>query len=428
MMKKINQKKQVISLIKQELKQASRSKYIILTFLVLPLAIWGLQGMEFMLIDSMVGSINYEDDQVYIVNYDEGNATTNMGRNIITSLLRTTVNESKNIYGVDLTNLDDVDPDEIFTYMRENKVSPLIIIYENFTASYTLFNGSDPNSIPPVIDIAMFPEDRSLAYTVLNALTEITGESPYTIYEVLKESVMIQSSLAGPGEESASNTFFNVIIIMMSVVLSVVSPAAYISAAITQEKEKKTLESLLSLPISRTNILIAKITAGVSLMGLFSLANIVGLNFFKIMVSNAQQEEISSMGTALTPELIALVSASMFLSGLVSIGLGIAIVSMVNDVKAAENVYVFSMMVPAIAVVSLVMSGGLPESIWPYLIPWSNTLAILIKLLYPVTYEYSMLSSSMGLDIVLHFLYLIVFMIVSLIIAGKMFNREKMIL
>ena len=59
---------QFIYLIKQELRAASRSRYIIISFMLLPLLMWGLEGGIFILTQTVTTSTSGET--LYITNED----------------------------------------------------------------------------------------------------------------------------------------------------------------------------------------------------------------------------------------------------------------------------------------------------------------------------------------------------------------------
>jgi hypothetical protein len=155
--------------------------------------------------------------------------------------------------------------------------------------------------------------------------------------------------------------------------------------------------------------------------------NGVGMIIFRYLLSTDDDPLLQSLSEDLSNMMIVMISLSMLLSATVSMGLGISIVSFVNNTKTAEILYMVSLMIPALAISIYVISAGLSNNLWLYILPWSNTIAILLKTLYPLTYEYALITSSVALDIGLHLLYLLLFTLGTLIIAGKAFNREKII-
>lgn len=425
----MNRTKQIKSLVKQELRKASRSKYVKIAFLMMPLFMWILQGGQLYLI-STIGDPSFEGQTLYIANMDDGNDSINLGTSISYQMLQFTYDTEKNMYGVDIRveiyeeyrNLSIID------VARDQELTPLIVIPQNFTQVYADLNTSDPLSIPPVIEVITFPSDSRLAYAALRDIVSIIEEQPFTIFEIEKESEVVLTPLSGEGEEGANNTMFNGFMIFLTIVLSVVAPAAYISSAITKEKEDKTLEALMTLPISSRDILTSKVIAGTVLISIYSIVNVFGMLIFRALVTSSEAEFVQALGESLTNEMILVITLSIFLSALVSMGVGIAVVSRVSDTKSAEGIYMGVMMVPAMYVGFVALSDGLSTSLPYYLIPWSNTIGILMKSMYPKTFEYAAITNSIGLDVILHIAYLLVFIVISLLISARLFNQEKMIL
>ncbi|MFX0207435.1 MAG: hypothetical protein ACFFDT_15710, partial [Candidatus Hodarchaeota archaeon] len=61
-------------LVLQELRAASRTRYIILTFILMPLLMWGFQaGIQVFIGSSFTG----EGETIWVTNQDIGNATVN---------------------------------------------------------------------------------------------------------------------------------------------------------------------------------------------------------------------------------------------------------------------------------------------------------------------------------------------------------------
>ena len=238
--------KQMIALITQELKISTRSRYIMVTFVLLPLIIWGFQGAELIYFGSN-SVTSHQDETIYAMNLDQGNGTHVLGDEILFQLSRFTTEENHEISGAKIEMvIDNSEELTIMEYAIEHQLSPLILINENFTMGYSLFNETKNN--PPAIDLYFFSKDKSLGYALMHDLSTIIDYPPYTAYEIEKESGLVTIQLSGEGEEIASNSIFNGIMILLIILMPTIIPSAYISSSIAQEKEKRTLEGLLTLP------------------------------------------------------------------------------------------------------------------------------------------------------------------------------------
>ncbi len=428
--------KQVLSLIKQELQSARRTRYVIFTFILMPLFMWGMQGglQAFM---GLTLTSSQQGETIYVVNYDAGNGTHNLGQDFIDELVEQSKDNDSILAGstINYTVYNHLSYNELYNRSHEpntaNAYTPLIIIPNSFTANYNLVNYSQ-------IEMFTMPGGLLGSSMLDAAIYSIVAQPPFTEVTVHKYVQLHSSIVVFEGEEGAASGFGIGFIGMISIMIAVMAPAPFVATSFAGEREKKTMESLLALPISRFNILFSKVLAGMVLISIFTLMNIVGLLLFSTIIgfvsSNAGADAYASVfAIEASVQLIFLVSVVMFLSAFVAIGIGISIASLTKDVRSAESMYNMLMMLPAIAVGMVGMFGGIPEQAFGgagvvlYIIPWSHALAILNKGLYPKTYESVCLTGSIPLDLAFHFGYLIVLILVFLFIASKVFERESIL-
>ncbi len=444
--------KQIMALVKQELQSARRTRYVIFTFVLMPIFMWGLQGGVQMLLGFAMGS-SQEGVTIYFVSYDEGveiNETHSfkLGEVFLEMLENATQTNKSILYRatINSTKYSDLSYPILIERINDSKTAshytPCIILHANFTEAYLSYNATSINStVPPIIELHSLPTGI-LGSTMLEAgIASIIYQPPFTYHVPTdQDKLVLFSSKPVVLEEGASSSFGLGFIGMISIMVAVLAPAPFVSTSFAGEREKKTMESLLALPISRFNILLSKLLAGMVLIGIFALMNIVGLFVFTIMIDVAAgsigAEEYSSI-FAIEPSLtmVVLVVAMMFLSAFVAIGIGISVASLTKDVRSAESMYNMLMMVPAMGVGFIGMFGGIPErafggaGVFLYIIPWAHSIAILSKGLYPKTYESTALTRNLPyggipMDLLLHFGYLILVILVCLYIASKVFERE----
>jgi sodium transport system permease protein len=319
---------------------------------------------------------------------------------------------------------------EIEQRVLNEYISPLVYISANFSLDILRYNQSE-NIFPPTVDIYYLPEHRRFGEAVLNAVWDIVNEEPFQRVDLIKDTDFSIQVVTYEGEESAGSTFFTGFIGFIVIMLSVIAPGPYVSSSFAGEKEKGTLESLISLPMSRFDILLSKLIAGMGLVTIFSFMNILGLMLYQTLINQANlQTDTEVLGAAVNLGPAALVSIffMILLTSFASIGLGICIASLISDTRTAESAYTLIMMVPAMIVGFAAMYGSLPEGFsLLLLIPWTHSLLILNKGLFPQTYADYALTSSIHMDILVHIGFLLVFVAVSLYIASKLFDRESMI-
>ena len=437
MMSKITQ---TLALVKQELRSASRTRYIVISFVFMPLLMWGLQGGVQLLVGVSLTSTQ-TGEVIYVVNYDDGNGTHNLGDSFIADLKEHSESNVSFLYGsiindtrytseLDYTALLDLTKDP----GQASNVMPLIIIPDDFTLVFNAFNGSENDSIPAKVELYTLPGGILGSELLQAGISIILADEPYTKYEVEKFTYLESNTVTFPGEESAASGFGVGFIGFISVIIAVMAPAPFVSTSFAGEREKKTMESLLALPISRFNILFGKLLAGMVLVSIFAVMNMIGLLGFSFVIGMADTggEFSTAEMYAIDPSLIMLllIGITMFLSAFVSIGIGISVASLTKDVRSAESLYSMVMLLPAMLVGMTSMFGSLPEESFGgagmilYLIPWSHAIAILSKGLYPQTYASSAITGSIPTDLLFHLGYLVVVIMIALFIASRVFERE----
>ncbi|MFW9992111.1 MAG: ABC transporter permease subunit [Candidatus Odinarchaeota archaeon] len=445
---------QILALIKQELRIAMRARYVILAFVLMPVAMWVMQGGYLLLMTNLVDDVTtQEGETIFVANYDISNSTLNdlvpgIGDNLgdyFVSQLITQAELPSNmslLSGATIDNTTYSSTEYSYEQLMEllkdpkkvNDVTPLIIIHSNFTNSYLAYSNPS-NTIPPAIEIRSLPSGIIGSESLSSAIWSVISQPPFQVVDVHKYVRLSSTTIVFEGEESASSNFGTGFMGMLSLMVAVLAPAAFVSTSFAGEREKKTMESLLALPIPRLHIMFSKLAAGMVLICIFALMNTVGLLGFSVVVDalapDGEVESVISMFRfEITPVLLILVAVTMFLAAFVSIGIGIAIASLAKDVRSASSTYNFVMMLPSMIVGLAGMFGGLPENafggagVFLYILPWAHVLAILSKGLYPLTYASSALTGDITLDLVFHLGYIVVVIVIFIIIASKIFDRE----
>jgi ABC-type Na+ efflux pump permease subunit len=422
-------KAQIFSLIKQELRRATRSKYVWTSFILLPLLMWAGQGALQAFIQ---GSIATPDiDTIYSRNFDVGIRDMNLGEQFIEALKdQADLNESL-IAGVtiDSTRHADTSYNDLIDIINNpetmSEALPLIIIPENFTVTYLALNFTSNPHIPVVKLYS--PPGRGYWDPISPAIQLILAQPPFTVSTIEKTIGVNHTAIIIEGEESAFS-FGIGLMAFFGAMLAAQAPGPFINSSFAGEREKRTMEALLVLPISRFHILLGKLMAGTVLLALFAVMNFMGVAVFSVLVGTSSA--FLAFESSLT--LYVLVAGTMFLLAFVNVGIGISTASLAKDVRTAESMFglltIGSMCVGAIALV-----GGLPEvvlgdvGIILYLVPWTNGIALLMKGAFPLTFASTTLTGSIAMDMLLHLGYMIVFIAICLFIASKIFDRESIL-
>jgi len=130
-----------------------------------------------------------------------------------------------------------------------------------------------------------------------------------------------------------SQSFLMPILIMIIITMI----GSMIISSMGNEKENKTLETLLTLPVKRTTIVSGKLM-GSAIAGLiFGVAYLIGMYFYTNSVWNVGSLSLSDLGLTLTLTDWAIVAAMIFLAILSALGICMILGAFVKNYKAAQT-------------------------------------------------------------------------------------------
>jgi len=235
-------------------------------------------------------------------------------------------------------------------YLKNNEASALLIIQQNF--SYNIFNNksgkieiywimggtgilgaisssgveslislinheiskmiiTENSSVNP--DIALYPS-RRIETTYYKDL-EFKGMSPGSITGVLfQQSLMIS--------------------IMIMIIIA--ASAGTVISSMALEKENKTLETLLTLPVKRTHIVIGKIVASASIGLLFAVIFMLGMSRYLGGMSFSDGGG-PSLGLQLTTTDFLLIGVLLFITLIAALALSMLLGTLAKNYKSAQT-------------------------------------------------------------------------------------------
>lgn len=219
--------------------------------------------------------------------------------------------------------------------------------------------------------------------------------------------------------------------------------SSMIMTAISTEKIDKTLETLLSTPVSRMTVLMAKMLAALISALLNAAVMMIGFAFYilgmvggmtdiasDIAVSGETADAIASVGISTAQAMselgLTLSLGSYVLFGIqlfltVAIGLSLSLIlgAMATDAKSVQTLtlpIMLMVLIPFFMTMFLdINSASLPVKIFVYLIPFTHTFTGLTNLLGGHT-----------LFVCVGIVYQIIFFMVCMFIAVKMFTTDKL--
>jgi ABC-type Na+ efflux pump permease subunit len=415
-------KDQFIGLVKQELRRLTRSKGILFVIFIIPILLW-IGQVAFLNIE-FSGPTNYAGEDMYFINNDQGSDSINYGEFVISGIEYQIDSNESFIYEINLIEIDGggLDFNEIYDLVRTENYSPLVYIPDNFTQVYDEFNMSAGIITQPFVDVLYLPTDQAIGNDVRRAILNIVYEPPFTILERDSLVYTMSSTIIEEGEQESSR-MISYMITFFVMYIAVFVPAPFVSSAFAEERELRTLEGLMVLPIRRTDIFVAKITASSLLLGIFSLLTSLGLYLYVFIVKQIDKfSEVGAEYPLFTDVLILFVA--VWITSITGLTLGISLTSGVKDRRNVNTAYNLPVLMPFAIIAILVLMNGFPEGFsFLYLIPWTHSLAIAYKGLFPNSPQVVLLTGSMGLDMLIHVGALLLTIIICVIIAAKIQER-----
>jgi ABC-2 type transport system permease protein len=178
-----------------------------------------------------------------------------------------------------------------------------------------------------------------------------------------------------------SNLMISQAIAMPITIMILVSSSMQIAAtSVAMEKEEKTLETLLSLPVDRFAILMGKLSGSILVAAVGALAYMVGFNYYMGSFTAAIPADTSLdlVSLGLAPSLFGylLLGISLFVTLLSALALAVIISAFAEDVRGAQSLVGFIyplIFIPSILLMYLdVNSLPLALRIFIYAIPFSH--------------------------------------------------------
>lgn len=323
---------------------------------------------------------------------------------------------------------------------REQNMPLLLVIPKGFAGSVSSFQ---PKEIETYVFVRSFSVGASINSELVNQIiisinsylsdnilkSKVPDISPSVLKNPIKNRSFIvvkdriaEGSISEVNNFVTSQTIFIPIILMMILIYS----SQMVLSAIAMEKQDKTLETLLTVPISRNHIVIAKMLAS-GLVGLVSAGiYMIGFRFYmggfmgNIPTSGQIGEVIDKLNLRFTPNTYIFLGISLFLAILCALALSTILGVLSEDLKSAQSAsfpLVFLVLIPYfITMFSDINALSLPLKILVLAIPFT----------YPFLASQNLILGNY-LIVLYGILYMLVVFIVLVFIVGRIFSTDKVL-
>ncbi len=245
-----------------------------------------------------------------------------------------------------------------------------------------------------------------------------------------KDFVIVKDRMAeGSAERVAgfvsNQSVFLPIILMMIIIYA----SQLVISAIAMEKQNKTLETLLTVPISRTSIVSAKMIAS-GLVGLisaviymfgyrFAFGGLMGRGVTQASISGLSSA-VQKLGLAMTTSNYIILGVSLFLAILCALAMATILGVLAEDFRSAQSLImplIFLVMIPYfLSFFSDPQTISLPARILVWAIPFSHPF-LTTQNLFLENYR----------EVFGGILYMLVFFIVLIVVAARIFSTDRVL-
>jgi len=398
----------------KELKELARDPKILLGMIIVPLIMFPVLGA--------VMSFSMESAQeqaqkatVLILNNDGGNYSL---------MFISSLNLSMRVGHV----FNNATPSSLIQNLTEYNATQFIEIPEDFSANMTAHetnkNITTFVKLYSVFSNAGFLE--GIGSSTIDSFIEIFNRqlAPNTVYAE-KSSIIKGEIKEGVDPRMLSTLMISQAIAMPITIMILLTYSMQIAAtSVAMEKEEKTLETLLTLPMDRFAILMGKLSGSIVIAGIGALTYMVGFNYYMGSFTSAipAGTNLDLVSLGLVPSLFGyvLLGISLFVTLLSALAFAVILSAFSEDVRSAQSLvgYIYPLVF-------------IPSFLLMYVDV--NTLPIAVKIaIYAIPYSHPIIASkavtmgdywTAGLGIV----YVSAFTLVIMYAASRLFATEKIL-
>ena len=207
------------------------------------------------------------------------------------------------------------------------------------------------------------------------------------------------------------------IIVPLIIVMVVIMAGGMVITSMGTEKENKTLETLLTLPVSRTSIVVGKL-AGAAIVGLImAVIYMIGMGYYMNSLTASAPVDLSKYGIGLSVFDYVLVGISLFLALISALALCMVLGIFTKNYKAAQ-----SMTMP-ITFLALIPMFVLIFSDFDTLPLAGQVLVFAIPFSHPMIAMRSLMFGNTGI-VIAGIIYEAIFASVMMFIAVSLFKKD----
>ena len=401
-----------------------RDPKILLSMIIVPLLMFPLMGFAVQTsVESAEQSI--EETSIALINQDQGAVAISLENYLA-------------LFNFTVTHFNEMTVDQVLTQVQDSNFTNLVIIPSGFSQNITEGGSASLTVYTPftggggIASASQSSVIRSVLYNFENAIVDQRIKEGFpgaNTTEILNPIVWNEKSIVkGKSADVSPDVLFGLMMsqsIAMPVgIMTLLIFAMQLAAtAVASEKEEKTLETLLTMPINRTVILAGKLTGSIIVALVGALAYLIGFSYYMgsftgMMGTNSV--DLAALGLAPTLASYAILGVSLFMALLSALALAISLSVFAEDVRGAQALvgplsilFIFPMVFTMFTDINAL---PFPLSIILLAIPFTHSM-----MATNVTFTGNYIGAIGGI------VYMAIFTIVILYIASRLFGTEKIL-
>lgn len=286
---------------------------------------------------------------------------------------------------------------EGFTEKLERDEKPEIISVSAMKSAAAMSNVMNSNSGA----IQLISECISSTFAAKAGLTADQVELLQVPVDVKEQTVVKDKSAPVSSTSIMSSIMMKNMILPIVVFLLIMFTSNMLMTAISTEKIDKTLETLLSAPVSRTSILGAKMLAAAIIALMNAVVYMIGFSSFMKGATSSVTEElggqiavqfmsvdeaINRLGLTLGVTDYILIGAQLFLTIMICLSVSLMLGALVNDSKQSQTMMMPLMILAMVPYIISMMAdiNSLPTAIklFVYAIPFTHTFSAMNNIMF----------------------------------------------
>ena len=411
------------NIVMKEIKEMFRDPKILLGIVLMPLIIFPLMGAAMNVSQTAVEE-SMKEVSLALLDLDRGP----MAENFILTL---------RALNVTLVEIEGGNVSEALERLQGSNVTTLVVIPPGFSRNltsgvrgelevYSIIEGLS-FSEGAKASVATAPIDAYERILVRRTLEEAFPDRPP---EVVLDPISLRNIIVFKGKkvEAPPGALMGVFMSQsfgfpMLIMLMLISAMQVAATSISIEKEEKTLETLLTLPVGRLSILTGKLAGSVVVAVAGTLTALIGINYYTTSIFSsvpAEGLDLEALGLVLSSPAYILLGVMMFMTIVSALALAICVAAFSENVRSAQSLVAplnILIVIPSIILMfAEVEILPFPVQVVMYLIPYTHSI-IAAKAAFAGDYFIMLRSIA----------YLSAFTAFILYVTAKIFTTERIV-